>query len=162
MISGCVRIQGADHVRSPYMKYVDDIICQHAKETARHEGLGLAGRGGRFMGEVERFDLHYMSKNSANISQARKIYVNATLRLIDQINSDTRIRPYLKDYPATTENVSISLRFEADPKVDDMVESVHRHGSSIWYIQWSDDSFKPIVVHEELYNEAVEIVQSQK
>ena len=61
------------------------------------------------------------------IEQARMLEVRATEKLLKAINSNEKIRPYLKEYPFTAAKTKVFISFEKSPMIH------YTDGSVAWF-----------------------------
>lgn len=154
--------------RDPYyIQQADRITGAFSEEAYRSDRLLPFGSGGAFMDDVKKINLTYIAYRKATVSEARELIVRHTERLLEKINADLKIRPYLHDYPFTALNLKFSIIFE-DKKGEiqspflghvmlingDIVYSINE----IKVTPWNSvlNTFK--TVYEEPYSEAVRIV----
>ncbi|HEY4831656.1 MAG TPA: hypothetical protein VIH61_03750, partial [Waddliaceae bacterium] len=88
------------------------IIAQHEKVQKREYNLYLIGSGGGIPDYVTNFSLYYILTDKVEMPEARKIFVNNVEDLLQLINSNEQIRPYLSNYPFTINNLEFGLAFE--------------------------------------------------
>jgi hypothetical protein len=100
-----------------YLKYVDEIIEDFAKDMKNKYGLHCCGSGGSMPTDVEEIEAMFISYSHMTVEEARKVEINAVQDLIRRINSHEKIRPYLKEYPFHQGRVGVSISFRT--KTDD-------------------------------------------
>lgn len=88
------------------------IIGQHDKLQKKKYHFHLIGSGGGIPDDVTLFTLHYVSRDRVDILEARKMFVNNVEALLQLINTNEQIRPYLCNYPFTVKNLEFSIAFE--------------------------------------------------
>lgn len=143
-----------------------DAMGSYAREVRKKYGFELCSIGGSMMEEIEIFHMSFTRKDKGTIDKARQLIVKMTQEFIDKINADETIRPYLHDFPVTSENVNISLCFEAtkkEPPGNPFVYFVFSKKGTIFYGSY-DNSIPPGHQHivslcDEPYNEALRIVK---
>ncbi len=95
----------------PYGKYVDQIVKDFVAEMESDYGLVCIGSGGNMPTNVQEISLYFYVYRRGTLSEARDLIVQAKTRLIEKVNMNEKIRPYLKNYPFTSEGADISLSF---------------------------------------------------
>ena len=100
-----------------YLKYINEIIEDFAKEMKTKYDLHCYGSGGSMPTDVEEIEAMFISYSHMTVDEARKIEINAVQDLIRRINSHEKIRPYLREYPFHQGRVGVSISFRT--KTDD-------------------------------------------
>jgi hypothetical protein len=95
-----------------YLKYEDEIVKQFKKEMRKKYKLECWADGGSMPDKVRSIRVYFNFPEKANVEQARKLEVIALERLSELINSHEKIRPYLAEYPFTTERLHLMISFE--------------------------------------------------
>jgi len=164
-------------VKDPeYSKPLDEMVCQYSKEMKDKFGFLFEGYGGELMCDVKEVDVSYRLYKSYTLEEIRVIIVHAEKRLIELLNTDVKIRPYLRDYPATAKNATLDLTFhdwdlsEGDMGVVDVsfiVFALCVNGKIVYYVNlrepsgWKSNSPHFKEVHRETFEEACRIVEKQ-
>jgi len=83
-------------------------------ETNHH--LYCQGSGGRFLNNVSNIHLSFVSmQQGMTIDDARSLLVECVETLLQKINDDNQIKPYLSHYPYTVEGITLMLSYESFP-----------------------------------------------
>lgn len=90
------------------------LIGNFAKVAQQEYGLFLFGQGGGFIDTVNRFSFDFMSLEEMEKDKARRFYLTVLDRLLNMINSDVTLRPYLHHYPFTNRDVKLEISFCKD------------------------------------------------
>ena len=85
-----------------YLTYVHEIINSFSKDMQKEYGLICVGSGGRMPHDVEEIDIMFYCYQYATIAEARQLFVTVTEKLVDKINQNEKIRPFLREYPFTS------------------------------------------------------------
>jgi len=147
-----------------YGKISDDIMFQTAKQLKKEKCLHFAGYGGARMYDVEKLNLSLDYYESLNIEQARKLIVYCANKFLDNINNSEKVRPYLRNYPFTSKNITLAIFIE-DEKNSIGSTNITTVAISRGKIDYYIDTFKPDlmkVTHTETFEEALEIVNNEK
>ena len=141
------------------------ITARVAKTLSKRHQMDLIGEGGGMMGSVYMIGLSFQIRHPLNRNEARARIVDCTEELLVAINSNEEIRPFLKNYPFTTDNVrlaifSVGLKGEKlyDPHI--AVVSVDQSNDITFRTEEPNNpSYKHR--HKELYSEAVAILKNK-
>lgn len=82
-----------------------------AKEDYR---LSLLGQGGAFRGSISKFSFRFISNELLDQDQARRMYLQIMDRIVDMINADENLRPYLSHYPFSHNDIDLKISFYQD------------------------------------------------
>ena len=88
-------------------RIADDFSCGAKKNY----GLHLFGYGGAMMEDVKKFGFAFECTQYVDVAGAREIFVRNIENFLASVNSNPEIRPYLHDYPFTTDNLEFSIAF---------------------------------------------------
>ncbi len=97
----------------------DEILKNSAIKLRKEKDLRLIGTGGGMMNEVRMLALSFNYYKPIDIEKGRELLITATRALADEVNGDTEIRKYLKNYPFGPENIEIRI-FLRKPNVSDV------------------------------------------
>lgn len=128
------------------------------------EHFHLSGSGGAMMGDIQQVSLTYESQRDVDINEARRLFVTNSERLLNLINTDTVIRPYLHDYPFEVKNLDFSLSFYSKSHKciqNEFISYVFFARGNICYCNY-DMEKKSQIVFREPYEEALKIVNNSK
>jgi hypothetical protein len=89
-----------------YCRYVDEVTARYTREMKEKYGLILEGRGGEFLYDIQSVSLSFRLYEKYSVDQIRVIIVNAEKRLMQMLNDDKKIRPYLRNFPVTPVNAT--------------------------------------------------------
>jgi len=91
----------------------DRIALQIINETARslEKKYNTHACGFGMRGKFKYLSLNFQTYRPVPIDEARVLLIDCAQEFIENINSSKEIRPYLKDYPFTFQNVGIALFF---------------------------------------------------
>jgi hypothetical protein len=144
----------------------DPIITSYGKEMKQRRGYLLEGTGGSMPnGHVKYITMMFVGLQKVDLSEARRLYVEAVEGLICKINENNYIRPFLDDYPATSKNTNIYLSFadkNLKPIIGKHVALIYLVNNKIYYRSYNKNEGLYERCYEEPYEEALRIVQSEK
>lgn len=132
------------------------LLKSYAQQTLKTDGLYLIGLGGGFSDDIKIVSYHYGTIKSLDVNDARRLYVKTAQNLINRMNSDDNVRPYLHTYPATIDNVDISIGFfmpNGEYPDEEHVALMFRTRGLIFYEARKDSKF--ITLYEETWEEAL-------
>ncbi len=149
-----------------YERYVNEIVSEFASETEKRCHVLCVGEGGRMPHDVEEIEVKFWTDRKGTIEEARRFIVTSKRALLDKINANEKIRPFLIEYPFTAPRACISISF-ADPKTranygEETVAFAFDARGLIVYAK--DEPPKDWFVHmlEEPYEEAERIVAEEE
>ena len=93
---------------SPKQLAADKVRDIAVKKISSTKPLRLIGEGAQMLDEIEILSLYFQCIQNVDFNTARQLIIYASETLINEVNSSTDIRPYLKNYPFTANNVEIS------------------------------------------------------
>jgi hypothetical protein len=124
---------------------------------------GLLGIGGLFGDKIEKFNLSYQVEKEPNITEARRLLVMGVETFLSQINHSSHTQPFLLEIPFPPQRLKFGLSFtnsEEKPIADNsIVFAMLLNGRISYYI---DGPIHCEEVHEETYEEALEIVNRER
>ncbi|MBY0528970.1 MAG: hypothetical protein K2P51_02140, partial [Rhabdochlamydiaceae bacterium] len=95
----------------PYLGYIHKITSSFIKEVEKEYKFDCIMSGGSMPHDVAEVLLHFDTYKSPSIEQAREWEVRLTERLVEMINQNEEIRPYLREYPFPASRIDIMLSF---------------------------------------------------
>lgn len=155
------------HRPTPYEAYVDQLFKTFAKEVKKRWGLTCWAEGGKMANGIEEIAVSLITLGRAPIEKARKLEIEITERLLEIINSDTFLRPYLKEYPFNPNRAKVAITFKkygGEYYTDGSIASVRQADNKLYYSIMpppKENVFKaaPIPLSEEPYEEAKKLAK---
>jgi hypothetical protein len=121
---------------SKHVQCAQKVRAKAAKFLAKKYNLSCIGYGGSMMKTVDELALKFNIYHPLEQEEARKLIVACTQDFLSIINQDQAIRPYLKNYPFTPQNVEIAI-FSNTPKggtvYDPYIGVVSASDGFVWY-----------------------------
>lgn len=162
-LAGCSLSDNRNRYRpSEKEKIVDEILHKTAAKLRKENHLISCGDSGQMMYEVKKLGLFFEYQDFVDIEKGRELLIAAAEKLLEEINKEERIRPYLANYPFEPKNIEISIfpihpQNENDPLAFKVISM--RDGTLSYKI---DDPNGPRfhVVQQEKYEEALKLVQT--
>lgn len=157
------------HQPNPYEDYIDQLFKAFAKEVKKKWGLTLWAEGGKMANGIEEVAVSLITSDRASIEKARKLQVEITERLLEIINSDSFLRPYLKEHPFKPNRAKVAITFKkwnGSHYTDGSVAAVRQSDNMLYYFTMpppEENRFKtrPVPLSEESYDEAKNFVLEQ-
>jgi hypothetical protein len=132
-------------------------------------------KGHQFKNGVANFGVSYAlyktKQDEISIEYARSLLVSLAENLLEAINADLKIRPHLDVYPFTADLIRIAIYFKDENQIDlgQGVAEVYFSKGKIEYERYDIREYtdrypakgKHVVIHEETYAEALDIVKKQ-
>ena len=147
--------------QTEYESYLSRFINRYAR-IQKTKGLEQIGYGGALNDKIKKIHLYFFFKGQLNIDQARVLLVREVKNLLDIINSDENLQPYLLNYPFTPKNIkyTISLKNSDGSRVHfPYVSLLYLENNCVYYAYLNErDIFMPDKAHKETYQESLEKV----
>ena len=149
-----------------YCKMTDQIVKNYIKEYAIPRGLCADGYGGSFMHNVHVISLDFVSNQALSVAEARILYIEMMEEFLHRINMNSKIRPYLHNYPFDHKNFELNISFRnknkrvLQPECVAFMFYIDRK-NTLYYDAYDPQQREFYSIHTESYEEALEIVKSQ-
>lgn len=149
-------------------KMSNDLIRRFGKYTQEKYGLCLCGLGGGAdPGKIYLLNLAFQAtQQPISKDDARKLILTIHDELLAEINHDVELKPYLKFYPFTSENVDIKVYFRNKDRSDVFYPYIRAasiaKGKLIFATKDPEEKYGYKTWDEETYKEAVAIVNEQE
>ncbi len=92
-----------------YADIAREIRGNVGKKLSKKHRMNLIGVGGGMMGSVYMIGLSFQVRHPLEQNEVRYLIVDCAEELINAVNANEEIRPYLRDYTFTTKNVQIFI-----------------------------------------------------
>ncbi|PCI92160.1 hypothetical protein COB11_07875 [Candidatus Aerophobetes bacterium] len=136
----------------------------NVKDMSKQHKLSYFGGGGAFLYNVKNINISFASREMMDLGQARKLLISCSEELLRRINANDRIRPYLEHFPFSEKGISLGTSYfdsklnRVQPKYIARVCIIH---GNIYYTIYDKEADTLKTIHEETYQEALNIVRSQ-
>ncbi len=94
-----------------YEKHANEIMATLSKEVKKEYGCIAYSTGGSMPDKVRHISVGFHVYKSVTIEEARETFVLIKEKLIQLMNTHEGIRPYLINYPCTSDMAHINLAF---------------------------------------------------
>lgn len=128
-LAGCVK-------PAPHVEAAQRILEEFGEEMAEEYHLLFQGSGGSMPETIDEMEVLFAAKRKGTVEEAREIGLSGTKKLLQKINCDERIRPYLKEFPFPASNISLSISYTLDGKSryeDSSIALAFKAGNEIFY-----------------------------
>jgi len=92
-------------------EYVNKVIHKFEKYAYKKYKVYATGSGSSMPYDIEKVSVSFDLYEKGNIKKGRDLIVNLTEDLTKLINSDEKLRPYLREYPFSSKRTNITLSF---------------------------------------------------
>lgn len=149
---------------SPYIPIVDRITNEHIAFAKKRSKVRVEGTGGALFKGVGSIWVGFGSDETYDVDQARRHFMILATDLVNRIESNVTIRPYLKD-PDHIENAAdISISYtnrKLNPNLKRPVVFVFMLKGKIHYCANAKNHSGFDDLHSETYFEALEIIRRE-
>lgn len=142
-----------------YIQHVNRLRSQFIAEVQRKDPVTVSMIGGGLFRDVEEVSITFRAYKHADITDARQMIVPYVKRLLELINQDEQVRPYLRQYPFWGVKLRISFyESNEEPVNPPLLTSVifWPDRKTIEYCIYKNDVF--VGIYEESYEDALRIV----
>jgi len=164
LLSGLAKHMVAEESRhAVYVQYANEVINQFDQDMKKELGLVCRGSGGKMPYDVEELDISFIAYQRATIEQARDIEVYVTERFLQAINSNEKIRPFLREYPFTVPRVEVAISFNKPDNsryTDGSVAYLSVLNGKIFYRSEDPKTENLVDLMNEPYEEALKLVKN--
>ena len=97
----------------PYVAMAEKIALAHCELFNQYANASVFGFGGGFNKAVNKIDIAFevRTKGPLDVKRARELAIIEAQDLLYRFNQNEAIRPFLKNYPMDSTNLSCSLTF---------------------------------------------------
>ncbi len=148
-----------------YEVFVDEVIDSFIKEVNREFGYQCMSTGGSMPKDIESITVGFIAYRKATVEKARELEVTLIEKLLKIINSHKRIRPYLREYPFTSNRAHVSVAFwkkNNEPETENSISYVFQARNKLFYDTQDSNTDALITIAEETYEDALKIVQGKR
>lgn len=140
-----------------YYSYSESVIGKILQKIDSKISVNHSGGGGQYLSQVNKLIFYYVSHDTFSVESARKTYMDIVSIILETINLDKKIRPYLCEYPFTIEKIGLTLTYRPKKNTTERISThVMYHDKNIIYQtkNWSngDIIFRLTENFEEVYN----------
>jgi hypothetical protein len=151
------------NVVSEKQTLANEVRKKAAVNIIKETNLIPFGSGAQMMDQIKVLELFFVCHESINAEKARELVLQASEELLRQINADERIRTYLNNFPFDSKNITIKIYIQ---KLDGHsfggknLSVISLSNGVIKYKIDDPNSMQLITIHEETYEEALQILNN--
>ncbi len=126
------------HQEKAHEPLIDAVFAAYLKEMHEDYRFEIDAIGGRLVDGVEEVVARLIYFHPTNMEKARQLHVIATERLLYLINTNEELRPYIKEYPLSLDNLKVSVLFRKKnyfPYYNGSMERTSQVEDQIFYYQ---------------------------
>lgn len=105
------QLHPAIHLVTPFEDAIDQLFERYTEEIWKEYGLHRWSLGGKLLGEVEEIGARYIVFQRATPEEARALLVQAAQKMMDAVNNNETLSPYLKESPFSVGRLKMHLAF---------------------------------------------------
>ena len=159
------------HHGNKYEEEMDTLLGSFANEIQQQYELAVWHLGGKWTDGIENIRTTIKLGHFATQEEARQLLIEVTKKLLATVNSNEKVRPYLKAHPFPASLLKLSFHFEnssAHPLPDIRIRNATLDDNAITYIQETvlppeeGETFRykeKITLPLESYEEALKMVE---
>lgn len=87
----------------------NEITATVVKKLTKKHQMDLIGEGGGMMGSIYMIGLSFQIRHPLDRAEARERIIDCVEEVLAAFNSNDEVRPFLKNYPFTPENVQVAI-----------------------------------------------------
>lgn len=158
---GC-RQSSCERKKNKKEKLSNEILRKATSKLKQETDLHPIGTIGQMLNEVQKLGLSFYYYKPTDIVEGRKLLIKSVNTLMDEVNQEKRIHPYLIRYPFLPRNIEIEIYIRS-PEGSDMPIG------NLWIVEACDgvlryDIHHPtdrgfVTVYKETYEEALERIK---
>lgn len=118
--------------------------------------------GGQLSPNLKKINVCYWSKETPTKERARELFVDIIEYILFVYNSNESIRPYLENYPYTTENIHLTIFFLNNSDNVGEVKAVGNNTARINYSRARENKYQRIELELEDFSDAFRIVRGKE
>jgi hypothetical protein len=149
-----------------YVKRAEKIMNKTMERLAKKHDMSPSGTTGGMIDTVNIVGFSFQKLEVLSKDEAREIVVDCAEELLRAFNEDEKIRPHLRDYPFTTENIKVSVFLKTSDydRIYYPDFSVARVSSGRVVFSASEEGKVQLLTYkeEEPYEEALSIVRGEE
>ncbi|MBS4169981.1 hypothetical protein [Neochlamydia sp. AcF95] len=166
MLSGCALSLLNSYQEPEQAKFVGEILDKASKKLRSKYDMRAIGTGiGMPDGVVTMLALSFEKTGPLTKEEGRRIIVDCVQEMLQIINTHEKIRPYLKNYPFTPNNIEIAIFLNGPPSHPiyypdfDVISSTNEQINYMFTA--SENPKRYIKVEKEKFEEALKMVQNE-
>ncbi|MES2344556.1 MAG: hypothetical protein V4494_01265 [Chlamydiota bacterium] len=145
-------------------KLANQISSDFSKKMEKKFGFKLYGLGGGGDCDLNTFSLHFQCPMILDLCEARNLIIEITQNFLDIVNSDKNIKPYLRVYPFTVNNLDFIIGFTIKNTypIEGKIAFIGFNNGKINYATYDHEKKILKTIFRETYDEALNAVEQEK
>lgn len=138
---------------------VNRILKESSVKIEKETGLIPFGSGGQMLGQIKMLNLGFLHHQSISIDEGRKLVLFCAHVMLHQINSNSKVRPFLDKFPFQAKNLEIQIYIQnrqGYPFGKDALTVVDLSKGIIKYQTSDRENRRLITIFKETYEEALD------
>lgn len=166
-----ILLLNACHAPSPrgnqdqnYEKIADKITAITAQKIEAQTGLHLMGVGGGAIDKIRKLNMSFQHFGEITLDQGRELLIFCINEYLTAVNSNEEIRTHLIHYPFTPKDIQIEIFINQENHKDVPIGALSVICEIDGILKYKTRQPDPIIlhkIHEETYEEAVKILETQ-
>jgi hypothetical protein len=120
----------------PHVRAAERLLGKLGRDIESEYSLRFIGSGGSMPETIDELELLFSSDREGTVEEARELQRLAAQKIVAAINHDTAARPYLKQFPFPSDNLSISISYPRSG----LIALAYKKGKDIFYYRASPES----------------------
>jgi hypothetical protein len=161
--SSCNQSNGhKKYERAKHSIIAEKITEKVAQKIEIETGLHLIGTGGGMMDCVKMMAMSFRGFGEIDVIKGRALIVHCVREYLSAINENLDIRPYLSHYPFTSKGIQIRIFITQTTPTAEALCFIGEIDGAVEYDVRKAPQESPEIVHQEPYEEAVRILESER
>ncbi|MBP9842185.1 MAG: hypothetical protein KBC64_07165 [Simkaniaceae bacterium] len=139
-------------------EYMNQVQQRVIKKLCVQYNCSCFGIGGAVFDDIDRIFLSFQFDKTYPPMQIRNMIVEMSSIFLNEINTDKRIRPYLRRYPATVFSIRLGLIF---PNIEGEISNASISAGRVYAERHGKEQYVYIPVINELYEETFRKVREE-
>ncbi len=135
-VSGCKKT-------APQVSHTQKLLEAFGAEMAKEHNLIFQGCGGSMPHTIDELEVLFEAHRKGTVEESSAIQLAGTQKLLQKINGDEYLKPYLKEVPFPSSRISLSISYSQDGKTrftDGSVALSYKVDNQIFYFTYDPQS----------------------
>lgn len=140
-----------------YVSLCNTITDEFIDRECKRHGLKFLGGGGGFLDRINKIELTFVLEKNVSVEEARELILSLGDDLLELINSDEDIRPYLSHYPFSPKGLCITVLFldkQGRFVNQKHVANVSSNNGALFFYNFNQTENELITLKKETYKQA--------
>ena len=153
---------GPQHESPRYVSMANRIEHQVSLELREKYNLFQIGTGGGMIDAINRMSMMFHYFNEVDMDKARELVITASTTLLNALNDNEEVRPYLHYYPFRIEDIGIMIFFKNGDRRNVRVGAINGCElvqGKVQFFEEIEEEFGLKCIKKEPFAEAYQIVK---